>query len=273
MIVDQALIQHIEATIVMERSAFAEGMAALQPASGACWLPVAGGRAIFTGTDFFTNRALGMGLQGPVQDEAVACVEAFYANRKVPAVFEIASTVDRSLLRVLAQRGYHLVRWRNLYAQTLSPLQATGTNTGAHAKAVEICTVDESTALTWSTTLLDGFGYTAAEDRERVAIWNAMLRTRPGMAALLAQLDGIPVGAASVMCIGATAVLGGAATLPAWRRRGVQRALIAARLAVARKAGCTLALFTADPGSSSGRNAERAGFQLIGNHCDLRVSR
>jgi hypothetical protein len=89
--------------------------------------------------------------------------------------------------------------------------------------------------------------------------------------ALVAMMDGQPVGAASVMVLGVTALLGGAATLPTFRRRGVQRTSIEARLAVAAHTACTLAVVTADPGSSSGRNAERTGFQLIGNHVSLRT--
>jgi GNAT superfamily N-acetyltransferase len=131
--------------------------------------------------------------------------------------------------------------------------------------------VDASIAAAWSTTLLDGFGYTHEAERDRVATWNQMVRSLPGVTALVARIDGKPVGAASVMVLGLTAVLGGAATLPAFRRRGVQRALIEARLAVAVHAGCTLAVVTADPGSSSGRNAERTGFQLICNHASMRA--
>ena len=61
MLVDPALLQRIEDAIAIERSAFADGMAAFRPASGARWLPVAWGRAIFTGVHGFSNRALAMG--------------------------------------------------------------------------------------------------------------------------------------------------------------------------------------------------------------------
>lgn len=271
MLVDHALIQRIEDAIAAERSAFAEGMAALRPESRASWLPVAGGRAIYTGADFFSNRALAMGLRGPVSHDDVECVETFYAARGVPSEIEIAAMVDRSLLRLLSQRGYQLVRFRNIYAQALRPLDATGAEPAAPSRATEIHAVDASTAAAWSTTLLDGFGYTHDADRNRVETWNRMVHSLPGVTALVAMIDGQPVGAASVMVLGSTAVLGGAATLPAFRRRGVQRALIEARLAVAARAGCTLAIITADPGSSSGRNAERTGFQLICNHVDMRA--
>jgi hypothetical protein len=137
---------------------------------------------------------------------------------------------------------------------------------------VEIHPVDASNASAWSTTLLDGFAYTQDADRQRVEVWNRMLRSLPGLTPLVAVINGAPVGAASVLILGSTAVLGGAATLLAFRRRGVQSALIRARLAVASQAGCDLAIITADPGSSSGRNAERSGFQLVCNHVTMRAS-
>jgi GNAT superfamily N-acetyltransferase len=58
-------------------------------------------------------------------------------------------------------------------------------------------------------------------------------------------------------------MLCGAATLPAFRRRGVQSALLHARLAQARQAGCDLAVVTTQPGSKSQENVQRAGFELL----------
>jgi GNAT superfamily N-acetyltransferase len=271
MIVDHELMNRIEDAIAAERSAFADGMSALRPGSGAGWLSVAGGRAIFTGAGFFSNRAMAMGLRGPVSRDQVERIEIFYAEHAVPSQIEIASMADRSLIRLLNQFGYRLVRFRNIYAQALRPGDSSGTAPKTRSLAVEIHEVDESTAADWSRTLLDGFGYTNDADRDRVATWNRMLRSLSGMTALVAVIDGEPVGSASVMVLGSTAVLGGATTLAAFRRRGVQRALIEARLAVAARAGCELALVTADPGSSSGRNAERTGFQLVCNHVDMRA--
>lgn len=54
-----------------------------------------------------------------------------------------------------------------------------------------------------------------------------------------------------------------AATLPPFRRRGVQSALLAERLTMASAAGCDVAVLTAQPGSSSMRNAQRRGFALL----------
>lgn len=54
----------------------------------------------------------------------------------------------------------------------------------------------------------------------------------------------------------------GDATLPEWRGRGVQTALLKARLERALHAGCDLAAAGASPGSGSQRNMERLGFRV-----------
>ena len=55
----------------------------------------------------------------------------------------------------------------------------------------------------------------------------------------------------------------GAATAPAFRRRGIQSALLAARLADATVAGCDVAVVTVQPGSKSQQNVQRRGFDLL----------
>jgi GNAT superfamily N-acetyltransferase len=59
------------------------------------------------------------------------------------------------------------------------------------------------------------------------------------------------------------AQLCGATTLPAHRRRGVQTALLEHRLALAQRAGCTIAVITTQPGSKSQQNAQKQGFALL----------
>jgi hypothetical protein len=65
------------------------------------------------------------------------------------------------------------------------------------------------------------------------------------------------------------AVLGGASTLPTFRRRGLQTALQHARLKLAARDGCDLAMTITQPGSTSQRNAERRGFCVAYTRCKL----
>jgi hypothetical protein len=55
----------------------------------------------------------------------------------------------------------------------------------------------------------------------------------------------------------------GAATLPRFRRRGVQTLLLRARLADAARAGCDVGVVVTQPTSKSQQNVQREGFALL----------
>lgn len=78
----------------------------------------------------------------------------------------------------------------------------------------------------------------------------------------VAHLDGTPAAAAILTISDGIAYLANAATLPAFRGRGCQTALIAARVADAAEAGCELITSGAEFGSPSQRNLERAGLRV-----------
>jgi GNAT superfamily N-acetyltransferase len=85
----------------------------------------------------------------------------------------------------------------------------------------------------------------------------------PGFRRYVARWDGQLAGVGSLRVDAGIAQLCGAATLPAFRRRGVQTALLARRLDDARRQGCDLATVTTAPGSKSQENAQRQGFALL----------
>jgi ribosomal protein S18 acetylase RimI-like enzyme len=75
--------------------------------------------------------------------------------------------------------------------------------------------------------------------------------------------DGVIAGGATMRVAEGIAQLTGAATAPAHRRRGVQSALLSARLADAAAGGRDVAVITTQPGSKSHHNAQRQGFDLL----------
>jgi len=77
---------------------------------------------------------------------------------------------------------------------------------------------------------------------------------------------------ASFRAAGGIALLCGAGTLPAHRRRGVQAAMLLRRLSAAAQAGCDLAVVTTLPGSKSQQNVQRLGFELLYSRAILRRS-
>ena len=58
-------------------------------------------------------------------------------------------------------------------------------------------------------------------------------------------------------------MMSGAGVLPRYRGLGVQRALIAARLRIARAAGCDVAGSSTRPATVSQKNLQRLGFGIL----------
>ena len=85
----------------------------------------------------------------------------------------------------------------------------------------------------------------------------------PGGARYIAEIAGRPVGMASFPIIDGIGYFGAAGTLPEYRGRGVQAALIQQRLHDARVLGCSLVVGGGNPGTTTFRNQERAGLRLI----------
>ena len=70
------------------------------------------------------------------------------------------------------------------------------------------------------------------------------------------------MGCGSVIPESGIGWIGGATTVPAYRRRGVQGALVRRRMTAAYESGCDLAVVTAVPSGDSARNVARLGFTL-----------
>ncbi len=140
------------------------------------------------------------------------------------------------------------------------PWDEPGPATSIDVEAATAGTIEE-----FADTLMRGF-LEGAPTVEVFRDMNRGLLRLAGGRGLLARIDGRPAGAAS-MCVseghdGSLAAFFGASTLPEFRRRGVQTALLGRRLAHARERGCDLAVVQSRPGTSSERNMARCGFRL-----------
>lgn len=80
----------------------------------------------------------------------------------------------------------------------------------------------------------------------------------------VAEIDGRPVAAGSIHTHRGVGWLRAGSVLPAYRGRGLQRALIAARAEHARSVGCELVGASTIEDGASARNVERLGFERVG---------
>ena len=101
----------------------------------------------------------------------------------------------------------------------------------------------------------------SAEEREGILLTERLENSQPGSHLYIALVDGVPAAAASMDIRDGIGHLTSGATLPQFRRRGCQAALIQRRLADALEEGCDLAVGNAMPYSGSRQNMERAGMR------------
>jgi N-acetylglutamate synthase-like GNAT family acetyltransferase len=112
---------------------------------------------------------------------------------------------------------------------------------------------------------MDGTGSVADAALSREELARSLGDLLGGMAynRYLARIDGLAVGEAALHVDDRLALLAGSGTLPAYRGRGVQKALVQRRLHDARDAGCDFAVVVTAPGTRSQDNVMRRGFELL----------
>ena len=107
--------------------------------------------------------------------------------------------------------------------------------------------------------LFQGYGMASSSGTARDVF--AREHGTPGLRRYLATVDGRPAAAAALFVHGGLSLFVGAATLPAFRRRGCQSALIHRRLGDA-AAVSDLTVVTAAAGSASSANLRSRGFEI-----------
>ena len=117
----------------------------------------------------------------------------------------------------------------------------------------------------WAEVWLQGYAEalgTSAAMAERIAAATLRLWGQPGWDLYLAFVDGQVAAAGALYVQDRVASLLVGATLPAFRRRGCQGALLQARMADAAAQGCDLIVAQAGLDTTSHHNMERAGLRI-----------
>ncbi len=226
--------------------------------------PVAGGAACFAEDGSPFNKVVGLGFGGVPGDAELDEIERAYAGFVAPTQVELANLADPGIGLLLTGRGYRLVAFENVLGRSLEMAE---TRPASAELDVRLSTEDELDA--WVEVVTTGFAHPDEQGVPARGVSPRNRRTgRTGLrrgrrADLSRRPDGVVAGGASMRITDGVAQLTGAATAPAHRRRGVQTALLAARLSDAAKAGCDIAVVTTAPGSKSQQNAQRQGFALL----------
>ena len=231
------------------------------PQPAAFWRPFEGGAASFVRAGSPINKVIAAGLAAPLDDAALSQLEADMRERGEPVRVELATLAEPATGEALTRRGYRLMGFEDVLVR---PLATPNLVSRAGVDVQEVSTFE-----TWRTITVDSFAHadgtgTPVDAFTRETIEQAMndLLGAERFERYLGLVDGQPAGAASMLVHGRIVLLTGSATLPAFRGRGVQTALIAARLDAARARGAELAVITTAPGSRSEANCVKHGFAL-----------
>jgi ribosomal protein S18 acetylase RimI-like enzyme len=256
-----ALAQRVERT---EIDFCAVGAGVGLPGGGAS-IEVGDGRGVCGQPGSPMNKVLGLGLGATVTDEDLDALELFYDERDCPIQIELCPLVSTDLVAKLHTRGYVLKGFENELACAM-PQSVPATN----GLQVDVLTGDSDEDAYLRATV-EGFAVPDTlphlPDGPAPDVIDTIGRAmrqfiHPEIVRYLVRIDGEPAGAAASIITGGVLGIFGTGTRPAYRRRGVQSAVVAKALESA-IGHADLAIATTEPGSISQRTFERFGFQVL----------
>jgi len=219
---------------------------------------VGGGIAVFAGVNSPITQAEGLGLQGPVSEEEFDRLEEFFRSRGSAVFMEICPMANASFVEALGKRGYRVVEFSNLLIREIQ----AGETYATVPTEITIRKPAPDEKRLFAETMARGFADYFEVTEELIATTQGFF-SGPAVRPYIVFVESKAVAAGSLTLRNGVAGLLGSSTLPEFRRRGIQSALIGVRLEDARSAGCDLAMSITLPGSVSQRNLERQGFRVI----------
>lgn len=256
--IDKALARRLESAEEVPQVEYARLYSSLRPEIGAAFESICGGHMIFAGLNSPIGRAVGMGFDGAVKDSDLDRLEAFYRAHNAPAQLDICPLSDASLLELVKTRSYSIVEMNNVLYRSLERVEDF-----TPLPDVEILPARFEDALKFSQIVTRSFFPKEDEPAGFAEMLAPMFQSERTLT-FFARVGQNPVAAAAGMKIPEHGILAlfGAGTLPEFRGRGLQTALLKARLQAAACAGCDFAVVVTQGGSASERNCLRLGFQI-----------
>jgi hypothetical protein len=236
----------------------AEKYSSTQDLTANARISIGGGIAEFRGLSSPVTQAEGLGLNGPVSDEEFERLEDFYRSRGSAVMMEVCPMADSSFVQALGKRGYRIIEFSNMLIREIDARE----NFPPYAPGITIRTAEPSEARLFAETVSRGFADHFEPTEELINTIQEFF-WGPGMIPYFALIEGKAIGGGTLGIRQGIAGMFGTSTLPEFRKRGAQSALISARLEAGRAAGCDLAMSVTQPSSGSQHNLERQGFRVV----------
>ena len=257
MFADLSLARRLERAEGHACKGFAEARRRVDPESASTWIECAGAYAVFDGIDSPVTQSFGLGLFEEPSTESMDRIERFFVDRGAAVMHEVSPLAGVATMDLLCARGYRPFEISSVLYQPVLTWAAQDAGGGI---AVRVVGSEEATL--WAKISARGWAHDHPEFQGFLEQFGALISAREDSVCFLAEMDGLP-GAAGVLCLHeGVALFGGAATVPEMRRRGLQSALLEARMRYAAEQGCDLLMMVTEAGSQSQRNGERIGFHI-----------
>lgn len=257
-ILDRPFVQRLERAEATSNASFVDARRLLTPTSQASWVDLDGTYALFDAVGSPLTQSFGLGLFCEPTEAHLIAVDEFFTSRGAVPAHEVCSHADISVLAVLHQRGYRAIEMSSVLYKPINPLLL---NPPAGKTSVEAVITSASQRDQWASTVVGGWSE-FPEYTEVLRDLSMVMAAAKHSTCFHAVVDDKMVGTGLVTCHNGVALLAGASTVPAYRGKGAQNALLHARLAHAVANNCDIAMVVAQPGSTSQRNAERNGFRV-----------
>jgi ribosomal protein S18 acetylase RimI-like enzyme len=256
--VDKALARRFESGEEMPQVFYARVFQKTRPEIGAAEEKFCGGHMIFAGLGSPIGRATGMGLDRAFTAEDLDHVEQFYRLHQAPSQVDVCPLHDPAVFEMLKERGYGIAELNNVLYRHLDPKEVfPPAPEGCEIRRGHPEEAGELGAIVERAFFPDG-----APKPFRGLI--EPLYEMEGALAFVARVGGTMAACGTGLVIPEHRIFAvcGAGTLPEFRGRGLQTALLRARLTAAAAAGCEYAVIVTQGGTTSQRNCERLGFRV-----------
>lgn len=256
--VDKALARRLESCEEMPQVYYARAFQKSRPEIGAAEEEICGGHMVFAGLGSPIGRATGLGLNRPFTPGDLDRIEHFYREHKAPSQVDLTPMHSPEVFELFKERGYAIAELNNVLFRKLEPDEQFP-SPPAHCE-IRRSPIEEAD-LTGS--IVEGAFFPDGAPEAFSGLITPLYQMENALA-FVATIDGRPVACGTGLVIPEHRVfaLCGAGTLADSRGRGLQTALLRARMAAAVKSGCEYAVVVTQGGTTSQRNAERLGFRV-----------
>jgi ribosomal protein S18 acetylase RimI-like enzyme len=252
--VDKAFARRLESCEEMPQVLYARAFQQTRAEIGAAEEAICGGHMIFAGLGSPIGRATGAGLDRSFSADDLDRVEKFYRAHKAPSQVDLTPLHEPAVFEMFKQRGYAIVELNNVLYRKLDPEDKfPPAPAGCEIRRSPLEEAEITGAIVESDGAPEAFRglITPLYQMQHALAFAATVRGK-----LVACGTGLVIPEHKVFA------LCGAGTLAEYRGRGLQTALLRARMAAATEAGCEYAVVVTQGGTTSQRNAERLGFRV-----------